>query len=74
MDPAQGDEVVLVLHVKQILLTQHLTRVRLPLLLGHNHMGDAQCVLRLDTNKQQQTTSTTTIYTQQYKNGPKLLI
>ncbi len=36
MDPAQCDEVVLVLSIKQFLLVNSLARVRLTLLFGHN--------------------------------------
>lgn len=47
MDPTQGDEVILILDQKELLLILSVTVVRSPTLLGHNHMGHSEGVLRL---------------------------
>ena len=44
MYPAESDEVVLILDIKELLLTERLTRVRPSLLLRDNDVGDMQLV------------------------------
>ena len=47
MYPAQGDEVMLILYVKQLLFTECLARIWPTSLLGEDHVSDVQFVLRL---------------------------
>ena len=47
MYPAQSNEIILILHIKQFFFTECFTRVRLPLLLGHYDVRDPQIVVGL---------------------------
>lgn len=45
MDPAEGDEVILVLDEEKLFLVLRVTVVGPPTLLGHDHMGDCEGIL-----------------------------
>lgn len=47
MNPAQGDEVVLILHSKEFLFVLSSTRIRIALLLRNEQVGDVKFVLSL---------------------------
>ena len=49
MDPAKGDEVVLVLDKEKLFLVFCVTVVRSPRLLGDDHMGHCEGILGLQS-------------------------